>query len=412
MKKIMLLLFIIASICNAQETSNIIWEEKSSLPVGHHSGTLVNCSGSIYHIGGQKKYGNSSIKSKDAFKYDIISDTWTQIESMPTARMNLASAVVDGKIYVIGGDVFYDKNEMYDPATETWTTLAPMPTKRQHIKAVVLDSKIYIFGGLTSWNTVSAITEVYDTKTNTWETKKSMPIKKHNYSVAIVNGKIYLFGGSTSDQGNIWVQTSSVEVYDPEMDSWEAISTMPSVRFNPGIGVLDNKILIVGGYEGGSVCRRVDIFDPGNNSWSSGTKISKYTVAMGSTCHNNKIYIVGGSDGGPSWNCYTNVYEGSFENLTSVEKKNEKPEGYKLCQNFPNPFNPSTTIKFELPEVSHVKMILYNNIGEKVKEIINSEYTKGTHSVKFNFGELSSGTYYYKMIAADFQETNKMVLLK
>ena len=91
--------------------------------------------------------------------------------------------------------------------------------------------------------------------------------------------------------------------------------------------------------------------------------------------------------------------------------------GYDLYQNFPNPFNPSTTISFDLPEREIVKLNIYNNLGQKVRSLINKEFTAGTHQVQWDglqdFGqEAPAGVYYYQIQAGSFQATNKMILLR
>jgi len=81
-------------------------------------------------------------------------------------------------------------------------------------------------------------------------------------------------------------------------------------------------------------------------------------------------------------------------------------------RNYPNPFNPSTTIDFAIPTQSNVKLTIYNVIGEKVAELVNRELTAGYHSINFNASNLVSGIYFYRLQSNDFAETKKLVLLK
>jgi hypothetical protein len=91
--------------------------------------------------------------------------------------------------------------------------------------------------------------------------------------------------------------------------------------------------------------------------------------------------------------------------------------GYDLYQNFPNPFNPSTTINFDLPVTELVKLNIYNNLGQKVRSLTNREFTAGTHQVQWDghnefSQEAPAGVYYYQIQAGSFQATNKMLLIK
>ena len=87
-------------------------------------------------------------------------------------------------------------------------------------------------------------------------------------------------------------------------------------------------------------------------------------------------------------------------------------KGFQLFQNYPNPFNPSTNIKFEVKENAHVILSVYNIIGQKVAEPVNSDLSAGIHNVLFNGINLSSGIYFYELKAGDFFSIKKMQLLK
>jgi photosystem II stability/assembly factor-like uncharacterized protein len=100
-------------------------------------------------------------------------------------------------------------------------------------------------------------------------------------------------------------------------------------------------------------------------------------------------------------------------NLVGIgNNNNEIPNVYKLEQNFPNPFNPSTQITFALPKAGIVKLIVYDILGREVRTILNEFVPAGNHSVEFDAGSLASGAYFYKIESGDFTDTKKMVLLK
>ena len=87
--------------------------------------------------------------------------------------------------------------------------------------------------------------------------------------------------------------------------------------------------------------------------------------------------------------------------------------GYSLDQNFPNPFNPTTTIRFSVPERVKVTLKVMNLLGEEVKRIIDGEYKEsGTYEVEFSEQGIPSGTYVYRLEAGNFVKSRKMVLAK
>lgn len=91
----------------------------------------------------------------------------------------------------------------------------------------------------------------------------------------------------------------------------------------------------------------------------------------------------------------------------------EIPKVYSLQQNFPNPFNPVTKIRFELPESNNVTLKVYNSIGQLVAVLANNEFTTaGIKEVNFNASSLPSGVYFYSLEAGNFSQTKKMMLVK
>jgi hypothetical protein len=88
------------------------------------------------------------------------------------------------------------------------------------------------------------------------------------------------------------------------------------------------------------------------------------------------------------------------------------PKTFSLDQNFPNPFNPSTIINYELPVRNDVELTIYNLIGEKVTTLVSKNQSAGKYSVEWDASGVASGVYYYKISAGEFQAVRKMVLLR
>lgn len=88
------------------------------------------------------------------------------------------------------------------------------------------------------------------------------------------------------------------------------------------------------------------------------------------------------------------------------------PESYWLGNSFPNPFNPSVTIKFGLPKTSLTRIIIYDMLGREILRLVNEELKSGNYSINWNASGFASGIYFYRIEAGDFVETKKMILLK
>jgi N-acetylneuraminic acid mutarotase len=241
-------------------------------------------------------------------------NSWAECAPMPTARAGLGAAVVNGKIYAIGGsdnNTYLSVNEEYDPNTNSWTIKAPMPTARSGFAIAVYDRKIYVFGGTTGESTSSASgftgkTEVYDSSTNTWKTKASMPTPRADLSAGVVDGKIYLIGGKQYIPSDPYYKESDVnDVYDPTTDSWSNGTAVPIATFGYGSAVVDNKIYIIGG--GTQFWQKYDltyvtanqVYDPATDKWSNGATFNPEGSYMASAATSGidapkRIYLMGG----------------------------------------------------------------------------------------------------------------------
>ena len=108
----------------------------------------------------------------------------------------------------------------------------------------------------------------------------------------------------------------------------------------------------------------------------------------------------------------------SGESVLAIdEEKNILPKQFALHDNYPNPFNPNTTIRFDLPKEIDVSIIIFNLLGQKVKTIDKSQMNAGFHSITWNGtnnhgAQVSAGMYLYQLRTSDFVKTKKMVLLK
>ena len=98
--------------------------------------------------------------------------------------------------------------------------------------------------------------------------------------------------------------------------------------------------------------------------------------------------------------------------VVSVAEHEAVPKEYALWWNYPNPFNPSTTIKYELPKASVVRLSVYDMLGREVSVLLNERREAGVYEVKFDGSNLASGVYFYRLQAGDFTQTKRLLLLK
>ena len=96
----------------------------------------------------------------------------------------------------------------------------------------------------------------------------------------------------------------------------------------------------------------------------------------------------------------------------SVDEITKIPVKFELGQNYPNPFNPSTTIQFQIPKSQFVTLKVFNILGKEVSTLVSKKLNPGNHTYTFNSKNLASGIYYYQLVAGEYREVKKMILLR
>ena len=228
-------------------------------------GTAV-LDGKLYAVGGQSEADDAT--SNLVERYDLATNAWEAVAPMATARDGHAVAALDGKLYAVGGynpdDGYLSSVERYDPAAIVWEAVAPMARARQGHDMAVLDGKLYAVGGLGG-GALSSV-ERYDPATNAWEAVAPMAEERDELAVVVLDGKLYAVGGYYYDDDDL---LSSVERYDPALDAWETVAPMATARSLHAVAVLDGKLYAVGGGNDGGSLSSVEQYDPALNAWEA-----------------------------------------------------------------------------------------------------------------------------------------------
>jgi Kelch motif protein len=223
-------------------------------PPVRSEGAAVTHGGFLYAVGGRPGLANLD-------RYDPASDTWVSLSSMPTGRGGLAAAVVGNAIYAIGGrDATGDAPctgtplatvERYNISTDTWSTVASLPSPRSDLAAVAHGGKIYVFGGCTGDQfAVLPDVDVYNPTTDTWSTAPAdMPTARSSmYGAAAKGNRLYVIGGQVG-----FTELTTNEFYTVPSDSWATDTARPTGRAEMGVvshgGLIWN---VGGGFFGGS----------------------------------------------------------------------------------------------------------------------------------------------------------------
>jgi N-acetylneuraminic acid mutarotase len=278
------------------------WTQKADMPTARYIAGSAVVDGKIYVIGGKPVSGGATTATAE--EYDPATDTWTRRADMPTARQGVVAAAVDGIIYAIGAADVGPKEsivEAYDPAADTWTRKADMPTRRGDAASAVVDGIIYVIGGQSGAQPVIHSTvEAYDPATDTWTKKADMPTARYWAGSCVIDGLICVFGGATKwgpqNAGNL-SPVPTVEVYDPATDTWNQASDMSRVRLAHSASVVAGKVYIIGGgdpplHVTGDI---VDVYDPAADTWTTEAERRPADVGLHTAdVVDGKIYTIGG----------------------------------------------------------------------------------------------------------------------
>jgi N-acetylneuraminic acid mutarotase len=398
------------------------WVKKTDMPTVRVFSSASTVDGKVYVFGGTI---GSPYAGMDAVEsYDPNTDTWTEEPKLPRAVCGPATCAIDGDIYIIGGatDMFgtaVSSVYAYNVSTKTYLTKTNMPTARGYPTASVVNGRIYVIGGSSSgFATVFKTLEVYDPATDSWEKKADMPTARACLSSSVVDGKIYVIGGTVQSP---WPGLSTVEVYNPDTDSWTKKADMPTARWTFFTCVLDGKIYSVGGdsESSGSLIEfsSVEEYNPQLDSWTRKTDMPTKSGGLSGSVVNGKIYAIGGGfhEEGRLYVISTvEEYDPALD-ITSVGNWEDViglPMDYSLNQNYPNPFNPCTRIEFSVPRSTFVTLKVFNLLGEEIATLAAQEFKAGTYTLDWNAKGVASGVYLYRLVAGSFVETKKMLLLR
>ena len=264
------------STVDVYDTRTNTWRKAASMPTARISARAAVFSTDIYVFGGREEMHGEYTKTVEM--YDTRTDTWVKKRDMPTRRKGFVTAVVDGKIYIIGGSI-HNKNlgkrettglvEIYDPLTNRWEKekRASMPTKREWTKAGVVDGKIYVLSGEVSVpelpfvdRLVNSIEE-YDPKINTWHKRPDIPMPKCWFETVVIGDEMWTIGGHNPNNG--FRRIDAVDIYNPTVNKWRKAQHLTIPKATTAV-VVNGTIYLLGGWlDNGIFSPIVEAYDTG-----------------------------------------------------------------------------------------------------------------------------------------------------
>jgi N-acetylneuraminic acid mutarotase len=216
------------------------------LPQIRAAGAMVYLDGRLHFLGGTNRARDRETPEHWALDLSDPAAGWVARAPLPNPRNHLASAVLDGRIYVAGGQHGQDaasstqsELDVYDPVADRWTTRAPLPSALSHITATVLDGQLLVLGGETSYNHSTATAYAYDPQANTWTALSPLPAPRFAGVTATINTTVYYAGGSfttTTYKGTPRVVVPPTASTGPSTATTRGSTTTTGTATQPGSG--------------------------------------------------------------------------------------------------------------------------------------------------------------------------------
>nr|XP_033794978.1 kelch-like protein 31 [Geotrypetes seraphini] len=284
-------------------------------------------------VGGRPALTEKSLSRE--ILYRSPENGWKRLAEMPAKSFNQCVCVMDGFLYVAGGEDQNDARNQakhavsnfsrYDPRFNTWIHLANMNQKRTHFSLNAFNGLLYAVGGRNSDGCLCSI-ECYVPSTNQWQTKAPQEVARCCHASAVIDGRILVTGGYINN-----AYSRSVCMYDPSTDSWHDRSGLSTPRGWHCAVSYGDRVYVMGGSQLGGRGERIDVltvecYNPQTGQWSYVAPLPTGVSTSGASILSGKIYLVGG------WN--------------EIEKK------YKKCIQCYNPDINEWTEDDELPEAT------------------------------------------------------------
>jgi Kelch motif protein/galactose oxidase-like protein len=282
------------------------WASHAADPTPRYENAVVRSGGRIYTIAGLT---GGLVATAIVEAYDPAADAWAPAPPFPFPAHHLAAVALDargepdaGPIYAFGswvgiGQGASDRAFRLDPGAPAWTPLGAMPRARGAHAAAVLDGKVYLVGGTGAGGGLLGETDVFDPATGRWTTAAPLPVPRDHLALVSLGGKVYALGGR---ERTLASTTNESFVYDPARDAWTPIAPMAKPRGGFAAAVLDGSIVVAGGEDGSQqrVFPDAEIYDPRRDAWQTLPPMTLARTGNGAATWEGRVFVLGGGDPG------------------------------------------------------------------------------------------------------------------
>ncbi|MFH0733846.1 MAG: Omp28-related outer membrane protein [bacterium] len=403
---------------------NINWQ-KSNIDIPkslNQIGYTVTVNNNYLYVIGGDSLGNGNGGTDNVYYSKINEDGSLDPFYLQTLLPNNfaygSSFVYNDFIYLFGNG--YNKNYkakiLNSGMLENWQELKSFPLSLVNVKAVLNGNRIYVLGLFTDSISTYVNRTYYsdiqpDGDITDWNYLAGVPNTHIGGEAAISDSVIYYIGGKGLLLGNY--QTTNMVHYakinwSGKFEMWTRSNFTANTNNHSGLLTINKTLFLAGGIDSNNIpldCYQGEMNNK-NISWFGTYNLPESTEYANMVFNNGYLYYLTGYGS-------NSIYFAKIDDsLTAVEENKNTPNDFVLYNNYPNPFNPSTIISFNIKENSDVSLKVYNILGKEISLLVKGNLQAGRHKYTFNGAGLSSGVYFYQINVAGKIKTGKMLMVK
>ncbi|XP_005802924.2 kelch-like protein 31 [Xiphophorus maculatus] len=264
------------------------WRHLTQLPAKSFNQCVAVMDGFLYVAGGEDQ-NDARNQAKHAVstlsRYDPRFNTWLHLASMRQRRTHFSLSASGGRLFAIGGrnvEGLLATTESYLPASNTWQMKAPMEVPRCcHSSATLPSGDILVTGGYISCAYSRSVAR-YRMESDTWTEQAPMETPRGWHCSATLGGRVYVVGGSQLGPGGERVDVLSVEVFSPESGAWGRVASLPLGVSTAGLSPLGDELYLLGGWNEAEKRYKAAVqkYHPATDSWSKAEDLPEPTVGV------------------------------------------------------------------------------------------------------------------------------------
>ncbi|MEL3890048.1 kelch repeat-containing protein [Ferrovibrio sp. MS7] len=272
------------------------WVERAPLPLPRSEMAWATVLENKMHIVGG--YGEQRVDRPYHHAYDQAADRWIDAPLLPRGANHVGVAVLDGKLYAIGG--FVEQNRKPDNLcfvfeNNAWRSIAPLPQPFAAIACVALAGRIHAIGGAIgdTFETKKSVDWhwAYDPKANKWESAAPLPTARDHTGTLVANGVVHVIGGRVD---SFHTNSNLHHTYDAKEDRWRMRNPLPTARSGHGAVLYRNQIFIMGGEGTNRVFGQNEAYDLSTDRWQAYAPMPTPRHGLGAVAIGDYIHVAGG----------------------------------------------------------------------------------------------------------------------